>query len=245
MGQRPQKQGTRTIDRDQLERIIGKAAELKLADADEGERKMTLAEAKDVGREVGLDGDLVERSVRAVEDEKQAAAAAEVARGINAQVRAATRNKRLMVAGAFVGCMGLLVAWDAGFVSRLHGTVLRARSQVANVVSRQQAVRARVAPAIQKARTAQADWDRLASGPRGEYAREANRALDALEAAVTAGNDANAELAGAESRVGIEKRRYDEAATAYNQNAGGWLGPLARRVNGLPPSVPLSSEVAW
>jgi uncharacterized protein HemX len=56
-------------------------------------------------------------------------------------------------------------------------------------------------------------------------------------------SDREAELAGAENRVAIEKRRYDEAATEYNDVAGSFPGSWGATVFGLPKSVPLSNKV--
>lgn len=52
----------------------------------------------------------------------------------------------------------------------------------------------------------------------------------------------DAELAGAENRVRVEMRRYDDAVTAYNKAAQGLMATLAQGVFGLPPKMPLSSE---
>jgi hypothetical protein len=57
------------------------------------------------------------------------------------------------------------------------------------------------------------------------------------------GIERNAELSGAENRVSIEKRRYDEAAARYNAGAGGTMAGLASGLYGLPKRVPLSSEI--
>ena len=56
--------------------------------------------------------------------------------------------------------------------------------------------------------------------------------------------DRDAELAGAENRVGIERRRYDEAAAAYNARASGIPHALLCRVVGVPCHAPLASEIA-
>ncbi|WP_437986778.1 hypothetical protein [Sorangium sp. So ce117] len=56
----------------------------------------------------------------------------------------------------------------------------------------------------------------------------------------------DAELAGADNRVSIERRRYDEDASAYNALAAGLSAQLAARLFGLPARVPLSNEIdAW
>ncbi|KYF80760.1 hypothetical protein BE11_49815 [Sorangium cellulosum] len=56
----------------------------------------------------------------------------------------------------------------------------------------------------------------------------------------------DAELAGADNRVSIERRRYDEDASAYNALASGLSEQLAARLFRLPARVPLSNEIdAW
>ncbi|AUX24375.1 hypothetical protein SOCEGT47_049120 [Sorangium cellulosum] len=56
----------------------------------------------------------------------------------------------------------------------------------------------------------------------------------------------DAELAGADNRVSIERRRYDEGASAYNALASGLSEQLAARLFGLPARVPLSNEIgSW
>lgn len=55
----------------------------------------------------------------------------------------------------------------------------------------------------------------------------------------------DAEIAGAENRVRVERKRYDEAATAYNAELDGFFVKWAAKTRGLPPSVELSTEVRW
>jgi hypothetical protein len=56
---------------------------------------------------------------------------------------------------------------------------------------------------------------------------------------------AEAELLGAENRVRIEMKRYDEAATAYNTKADGLGSGFATTVLGMPKRVPLSNEAKF
>jgi hypothetical protein len=58
-----------------------------------------------------------------------------------------------------------------------------------------------------------------------------------------AGPDRSAELSGAENRVRIERKRYDDAAARYNTHAGGPLNSVTAALFGLPTQVPLSNEV--
>lgn len=62
----------------------------------------------------------------------------------------------------------------------------------------------------------------------------------------TAPSDArDAEVAGADNRVRIERKRYDEAASAYNAGVDGVLARWAAKASGLPEEAALSSEVRW
>ena len=61
--------------------------------------------------------------------------------------------------------------------------------------------------------------------------------------APTAAGDA--ELSGAENRVRIERRNYDEAVTAYNTAVQGFPAVIFRPLIGFPGPQPLSAEVDW
>ena len=52
-----------------------------------------------------------------------------------------------------------------------------------------------------------------------------------------------AELSGAENRVRIERKRYDDAAAAYNARARSFPASLWARVFGFPEQLPLSHEI--
>lgn len=58
------------------------------------------------------------------------------------------------------------------------------------------------------------------------------------------GTDKMAELSGAENRVRIERMRYDEAASAYNDAAASFPGSLWRALFGHPEKLPLSNSAS-
>ena len=65
-------------------------------------------------------------------------------------------------------------------------------------------------------------------------------------ATATPGPERDAQLSGAENRVGVEQRRYDLLATGYNASASSFPQVWVVRLSGLPGSVPLSSEMtSW
>ncbi|RKH25742.1 hypothetical protein D7V77_16710 [Corallococcus sp. CA041A] len=61
---------------------------------------------------------------------------------------------------------------------------------------------------------------------------------------LTPGLNRDAEVAGADNRVAVEQRRYDERAAAYNASAASFPTSWVVRLSGLPASLPLSSEVS-
>ncbi|MFY2562939.1 hypothetical protein ACN469_35425 [Corallococcus terminator] len=73
---------------------------------------------------------------------------------------------------------------------------------------------------------------------------ERREALRARQDTVTPGPERDAELSGADNRVSLEMRRYDERAANFNASIAsfptGWVG----RLSGLPSVLPLSSELS-
>ena len=58
--------------------------------------------------------------------------------------------------------------------------------------------------------------------------------------------DKLAALEGADNRIRVERRRYDEAATAYNTAVSSFPGSMWAGIFGMPDHVALSSEIsAW
>lgn len=58
------------------------------------------------------------------------------------------------------------------------------------------------------------------------------------------GPERDAQLSGADNRVSVEQRKYDEAATRYNASASAFPTSWLVRLTGLPSTVPLSNEVS-
>lgn len=73
---------------------------------------------------------------------------------------------------------------------------------------------------------------------------ERQQAVEARYAGRPPTREIDAERAGAENRVRIEERHYDEAATAYNRAASGFPVSLLRGIFGYPDKVPLSAELS-
>lgn len=73
---------------------------------------------------------------------------------------------------------------------------------------------------------------------------ERQRAVQMRVAAQPESRDKAAELAGSENRVRIERKRYDEAATAYNRRASGFPTGIWRNLFGFPDAYPLSNALS-
>lgn len=58
------------------------------------------------------------------------------------------------------------------------------------------------------------------------------------------GPEKMAELSGAENRVRIERKRYDDAASAYNEAATSFPGSVWRGLFGRPEALPLSHTLS-
>lgn len=90
------------------------------------------------------------------------------------------------------------------------------------------------------------------NGTLQEVARQRAQVRNVLErrvevekraATATAGPERDAQLSGADNRVAVEKRRYDEAATRYNAEASAFPQSWVVGLTGLPSSMPLSTDV--
>ncbi|MDQ3033067.1 MAG: LemA family protein [Myxococcota bacterium] len=98
-----------------------------------------------------------------------------------------------------------------------------------------------------------AGWTRSALAPRWSEVERARsqvenvidrrERVEAIWRARPSGLDRDAELAGAENRVGIERRRYDESAAAYNATASGAVCSMFCGIAGVPCRAPLASEI--
>jgi hypothetical protein len=89
--------------------------------------------------------------------------------------------------------------------------------------------------------SARDDVDKARAQVRNVIERQAN--VEARLADQPASRDKDAELAGAENRIAIEKRRYDEAASKYNGTARSFTGAWGARFFAIDKRVPLSNEV--
>lgn len=186
----------RKVDYEDVDDVIGIAAEMMDADAE----RLSAEELREVAADLAIPEEYLAPAVDELRRRRQALLDAEAA-------RRKTRSRVLWGVGA---AAGLVVIWVLASWFGLRGDLAeidRQRSQVVNVLERQQATTAR--------------WQAAADGP-----------------------DRHAELDGAEARVRVERRRYDDLAAGYNASAAGFPGVLAVGLFGLPEAVPLSREVA-
>jgi len=198
----------RRRDLDDVDDVIGLAAELRAREAGE----LTLADLEEVGRELDIEERYVRQAVAALDAKRREAARAEE----QAQERRRERARLLARLAAGVAAAALVLGLGAWLVGgsverelRVHHADVEAkRAQVVNVLERKAA--------------AERQWRDAPASP---------------------GRDA--ELSGAENRVRIERKRYDEAAARYNAARGGSFTSFWARRAELPERVPMSNEVRW
>lgn len=78
-----------------------------------------------------------------------------------------------------------------------------------------------------------------------ENVRQRQEEVLARLADLPASPGTQAELSGAANRVRVERKRYDEAAAAYNAAIDGPVAKLAARLRGFPVPAPSSDAVTW
>lgn len=185
----------RTIDYEDVDDIIGVAAEMSDLDAERLSVEDLSAIAKDL--------DIPERYI--------VPAVAELSRRRQAMLmeEARRRKRTLILVWSAVTVVALLLVWAFTGNAKLGALVAHAeaqRAQVVNVVERQAAT--------------QSTWGPAPESP-----------------------ERRAELAGAENRVRIARRQYDEAAAAYNAAVFSFPSSLWAGLFGHPDRLPLSSEI--
>lgn len=74
---------------------------------------------------------------------------------------------------------------------------------------------------------------------------EARAVVVAREQGMPESREKMAALSGADTRVTVAKRRYDEAVLEYNQAAGSFPGSLWAAIFGRPSAFDTSDQVAW
>ena len=190
---------TRTVDVEDVDDIIGIAAEMKEADTDQ----LTVEELEEVASELEIPTQYVKRAIETLKARREA--------DLEAEVQATQRRRQVRlytlvsVSILMVVLFALAMIGQAGLRSALSEVEQR-QAQVRNVMERQEAVESR--------------YQNLPANP-----------------------SRDAELAGAENRIRIERRRYDEVAAEYNAAAGGFPGKIWSILFGLPDRVPMSNEV--
>lgn len=83
---------------------------------------------------------------------------------------------------------------------------------------------------------------------RAQVANVTRRRAETLAgvASMPPGQDREAELAGAENRVAVERRRYDEVVVGYSAAVASFPGAWVASLSALPDRLPLSNDVhAW
>jgi LemA protein len=220
----------------EMDEVIERAAKLQVQSG-QGPSGFTVEQLKQLGEEVDIDPRFVDSALEQMRVEKQAASAA--------AARARALRKKLLLAGAAALALLLLVAWlGSSGVREAQGRAEVAGSALAAVIDRQSALlpqllamgggtaseleahRKRLAEASTPDERAQAA-DRLQVAMAGALAKLPSPA-DPAQAQMRL--SLHHELVGAQNRITVERRRYDEAMASWR--AAG-RNPAARLAVGM------------
>ncbi|MBN1946455.1 MAG: hypothetical protein JW797_12320 [Bradymonadales bacterium] len=190
---------TRTVNVEDVDDIIGVAAELMQAD----EQTLTLQELEEVGHELDIPAEYIDRAIQTLKQRRENEA--------RARTLAVARRRKVRLAAVVVSIVLVFLLAILAFIGQAN-----LRSSLAEVELKQAQVRS----VMQRQLEVQARYQDLPATP-----------------------DRDAELSGAQNRVYVERQRYDQAATSYNESAGGLLGGLWTTLFRLPDRVPLSGEI--
>jgi hypothetical protein len=149
---------------------------------------------------------------------------------------------------------------DPKYVEPAIARLAQERAQALETEARTRAARRRLAKRVVAAVAALAvlvavgaGWTRASLGAawaeveraraQVESVRARRSGVEALYRDREASRDRDAELLGAMNRIGVERRRYDAAAAAYNARRTGLACALFCAFTALPARAPLSAEI--
>jgi len=187
----------REVDYQDVDDVIGIAAEMQNLDQD----RLSVEDLEAVAKDIEIPTEYVRPAIEELRRRRAEALAA-------AAKKKRARRLALIIAGGVLLVLVLIaIIGQRGLASAL-ADVDAARAQVKNVQQHRERVRA--------------TW--LSAPESGER---------------------TASLSGADTRVSIETRRYDEAVRAYNESARGFPGGLWAALFGMPSELATSDQIAW
>ncbi len=179
----------------------------RLMQKDAAPDTLTVEDLRQIGRELDIPAEYVDRARDVLEARRQEEARARQEAERQRVARHARLRRWAVGVAVGVGVLGLATVPVSNGLRGSLAEVTRQRAQVHNVVERRTRVQER-------------------------------------HASSTPGPERDAQLSGADNRVSVEQRRYDELATRYNASASSFPTSWVVRLTGLPTSVPLSTEVS-
>lgn len=239
-------QGEKKLTAAEADAVLDRAAALQ-AEA-EGPGHLSRDDLKAGAAEVGIDPRFVDEALARIERDREEALA-----------RSARARRTALVAAGVV--LGLLVVLTLGARLSLGSKldeVERRQVQLENVMERRRALlpellalaRAQAGAAAERASRLEELQRQAAEGDlAAQLASDEQiaselvtlttelRGVEGADALLTRLAD---EMAGAHNRISVERKRYDEAALAYNQAARSFLWAVVRPLTGLPAEVPRS-----
>jgi LemA protein len=234
--------------------IFGRAAELHSQTLMRDGDKMSSSTLGSIAERAGIPAEFVHEAIRQVQQERAAEKAREQQQTAQRAVRIGLIKKVAMIA---VPLLLLVAILTHGSLNRHFSAVEERQAQLDNVLQRrrdlipnlialtktsaghEKAMAASLADLQRQATQSQSPSQRLEVEARlGEQVRGLMTALQSDPQSSTSGGFTRLsdEMAGAENRIAVERKRYNEAVAAYNRTARGFPAFLLRPLLGFPSS---------
>ncbi len=216
------------FDQQEIQEVIEEAVRLQ-QEHEEGVSQQVLEQS---AAELGIDPERLREAVRRVEQERAR--------------RARMRWNALIALGVAALLMVLNLLYSHYALSSAWAEVQMRRAQVENVIERRQALIPRLETLVQQANTAQRErLEKILQSLRqsGSDTQAVRPLLEGLLTDPTFQGDRLTmalmyEIAGAENRIVVERKRYAESAARYNRVASSFPILLARPLLGYPAQAP-------
>ncbi|MEN3002369.1 MAG: LemA family protein [Armatimonadota bacterium] len=216
------------FDPQQAQEVIKEAVRLQ-QEHEEGVSQQVLEQS---AAELGIEPERLREAVRRVEQERER--------------RARIRRNALIALGVAALLMVLNLLYSHFALSGAWAEVQMRKAQVENVIQRRQALIPRLESLVQQASAAQREQLQQVLNALQQSGSNTQTASQQLERLLTdpAFRDDRLtlalmyEIAGAENRIVVERKRYAEAAARYNRIASRFPVLLARPLLGYPARAP-------
>ena len=233
---------------DEAEAVLTRAAELQ-RQVDEQRGVLQREDLKEGAEAAGIAREYIDKAIEQIRTERQ-----------RESMRLRERSRKLWIAGiAAAAVLILLLLFGYQRLNSRYSEVEDRWAQVENVMQRrhdlipnliamtkasathEQSLAASLSSLVEEARNSHDVTQRLQIESRLD--ESASRLLSSLRADPSAASNSmfirlSDEMAGAENRIATERKRYNQAVTAYNRSARSLPVSLVRPLLGFPSSAP-------